>query len=318
MEGGDLMTLHQPSRGGDLMTTSRQQQRGGFFGLIPKLLGLGPGEMQKQMSDPTKLQQLLMQRGGFPWALAGLSMLPMLLGKGKNDGIQNQMRTTRDPVMQRGGLSIPPALITKGLPLLKTIGIPLAMGALASVGDNVVDKIFGNGPAPRRSIQSRIGTKRRMTTTTIKRRKSAGQSLGKPRRRTHTLKRSSKKSFKTGKSSTRSKTRHHHRRGSPSSSSSLSSALLQRGKRMLHNQLRTTGRRLFEKAKTKAKSRLRTKLANGAAKVLRSRRGRQLADTPFAEKIRENINRAAAAATASPPSHAITSNSSHIGQSFNI
>ena len=93
----------------------------------------------------------VMQRGGFPWALAGLSMLPMLMGKGKTESIQNQMKTTREPIMQRGGLSIPPALISKGLPLLKSVGIPLAMGALASVGDNVVDKIFGDGP-PRKSI----------------------------------------------------------------------------------------------------------------------------------------------------------------------
>ena len=96
------------------------------------------------MSDPIK-QQMIMQRGGFPWALAGLSLLPALLGKGEEDRIRNQMQMTRDPIMQRGGLAIPPALISKGLPLLKQIGIPTAMGALASLGDNLVDEIFGDG-----------------------------------------------------------------------------------------------------------------------------------------------------------------------------
>ena len=46
--------------------------------------------------------------------------------------------------MLRGGLSVLPAL-TKSLPLVKDIAAPLALGALASLGDNVVDKIFGEG-----------------------------------------------------------------------------------------------------------------------------------------------------------------------------
>ena len=157
MDGGDLKTLN----GGDLKTLSRQhsgifgllgklfglgveKQHGGIIGLLGKLFGLGLGELQKQMSDPIK-QQMIMQRGGFPWALAGLSLLPALLGKGEEDRIRNQMQMTRDPIMQRGGLAIPPALISKGLPLLKQIGIPTAMGALASLGDNLVDEIFGDG-----------------------------------------------------------------------------------------------------------------------------------------------------------------------------
>ena len=161
MDGGDLKTLNR-WHGGDLKTLSRQhggifgllgklfglglsdKQHGGIIGLLGKLFGLGPGELQKQMSDPIK-QQMIMQRGGFPWALAGLSLLPALLGKGEEDRIRNQMQMTRDPIMQRGGLAIPPALISKGLPLLKQIGIPTAMGALASLGDNLVDEIFGDG-----------------------------------------------------------------------------------------------------------------------------------------------------------------------------
>ena len=129
---------------GKLFGLGVEKQHGGIIGLLGKLFGLGPGELQKQMSDPIK-QQMIMQRGGFPWALAGLSLLPALLGKGEEDRIRNQMQMTRDPIMQRGGLAIPPALISKGLPLLKQIGIPTAMGALASLGDNLVDEIFGDG-----------------------------------------------------------------------------------------------------------------------------------------------------------------------------
>ena len=40
---------------------------------------------------------------------------------------------------------MPPVLISKGLPLRKQIDIPMAMGALASLGDNLVDKVFGEG-----------------------------------------------------------------------------------------------------------------------------------------------------------------------------
>ena len=96
MDGGDLKTLNR-WHGGDLKTLSRQH--GGIFGLLGKLFGLGPGELQKQMSDPIK-QQMIMHRGGFPWALAGLSLLPALLGKGEEDRIRNQMQMTRDPIMQ--------------------------------------------------------------------------------------------------------------------------------------------------------------------------------------------------------------------------
>ena len=40
MDGGDLKTLNR-WHGGDLKTLSRQH--GGIFGLLGKLLGLGPG-----------------------------------------------------------------------------------------------------------------------------------------------------------------------------------------------------------------------------------------------------------------------------------
>ena len=105
------------------------------------------------MADPISKQRV-MQRGGFPWALTGLSLLPALLGKG-NDTIRSQMSLSREPVMLRGGLSVLPTL-TKSLPLVKDIAAPLALGALASLGDNVVDKIFGEGmKGPKRTKKLR-------------------------------------------------------------------------------------------------------------------------------------------------------------------
>ena len=75
-----------------------------------------------------------MQRGGFLWALAGLSMLPMLLGRGKEDVTQNHMPEDY-PIMQKGGLPIPLALMSKGVALVKKIDIPPALDALGSIGD---------------------------------------------------------------------------------------------------------------------------------------------------------------------------------------
>ena len=263
--------------GGDLVT--KQRQHGGIFGFIGKLLGLGPAEMRKHMSDPIKAQ-MLMQRGGFPWALAGLSMLPMLLGKGKADTIQNQMKTTRDPIMQRGGLSIPPALLSKGLPLLKSIGIPLAMGALASVGDNVVDKVFGDGKT-RRPARAATGRSRRARVSKMRK---PGKAAGKVRK-TGKMRKSGKA---TGKMRKTDKMRRTGKKHSP---------LLREAKRAFRDHAQQTGRRLFERAKTKAKSKARRKVMNTLAN-----------DTPFAQKIRENISKATAP----------TVTSSHIGQTFNI
>ena len=51
MDGGDLKTLNR-WHGGDLKTLSRQH--GGIFGLLGKLLGLGPGELSdKQHGSPS-------------------------------------------------------------------------------------------------------------------------------------------------------------------------------------------------------------------------------------------------------------------------
>ena len=211
VRGGDLQTTHRSYQGGDLIQRQHggifkfignllgfgpeeleQEQSGGFLGVIGKLFGLGPEELQKQMSDPVK-QQMVMQRGGFPWALAGLSMLPLIMGKGD---IESQMRTTREPIMQRGGLSVPPALISKGLPLLKQVGVPLAMGTLASLGDNVVDKIFGHGK-PRKPVKrgpKRKGMKHRgMKHRGMKRGNERGTKRGGPRKKAATTKRKMKR-----------------------------------------------------------------------------------------------------------------------------
>ena len=310
------MTRNRPTRGGDLMTISRQQN-GGFLALLPKIFGFGPGEMQKQMSDPTKLQQVVMQRGGFPWALAGLSLLPMLMGKGKDDAIRKQMGTTRDPIMQRGGLSIPPTLLAKGLPLLKAIGIPLAMGALASVGDNVVDKVFGDG-SKRSNGNSSSSSSRKKTPRAIRsgrRQRSTVRTGSRRPRKTvgRTARRNKARTPKAGskQQQQQQRRRRQHRKSTNTTSSSFSS-LWRKGKDMARDQLQTTGRRLFEKVKRKTKSKVKSELASRAAKaatLIGSKHGRQLTDSPFARKIRENISMA----TATP-----TLSSSHIGQSFNI
>ena len=283
MDGGDLKTLNR-WHGGDLKTLSRQhggifgllgkllglgpgelsdKQHGGIFGLLGKLFGLGPGELQKQMSDPIK-QQMIMQRGGFPWALAGLSLLPALLGKGEEDRIRNQMQMTRDPIMQRGGLAIPPALISKGVPLLKQIGIPTAMGALASLGDNLVDEIFGDG----KTKGIRKGIRR-------------GSKGFRP-----------KKGFRLKKGAPRSK---------------------HKGKfQKLGNKLATTTGNQIKKFFKKKKTRRMAKKALHkvgrelfAPKKLRLESNPQ--DTPFAKQLRESIK------MASPQV-----DSAHIGQTFNI
>mgnify|MGYP000214679703 CR=1 FL=1 len=223
MEGGDLETMQRPYRGGDLKTVQRQY--GGIFGLLGKLFGFGPAEMQKEMSDPIK-KQMLMQRGGFPWALAGLSMLPMLMGKGQEDVIRNQMKTTRDPIMQRGGLSIPPALISKGLPLLKQIGIPLAMGALASIGDKVVNKAFGEG---RRGV-------------------------GRPRRKKPMRKKPRKHHLSRKPPVRRSKGRPIKPNVKTVGQADQIRGIKRKAKRVARNALRDAGRRLFEKANVRLES----------------------------------------------------------------
>ena len=84
MEGGDLKTRNRRYRGGDLATSNCQH--GCFIGSLGSMFGLGPAELQKQM---------LVQRGGFPWALAaGLSMLPMLMERRPRETIANQMKAT--------------------------------------------------------------------------------------------------------------------------------------------------------------------------------------------------------------------------------
>ena len=303
----------RPLRGGDLQTKARQH--GGFFGFIKKLIGLGSDGVQKQMSDPIK-QQMMMQRGGFPWALAGLSLLPMLMGKGGENPIQKQMRAVREPIMQRGGFAIPPALIARGLPLLKAIGIPLAMGALASVGDNVVDKVFGNGGTSNGGVDSVVGSGgagRRGRTPTTRRVGKRGvkrqRPLSKPSKRrggvrtpssTTGRRRARGATRSTGRKTKRMPVR--GRRAGTSRRGQLFSTLVKQGRRAVGDRLQSTGRRLFDKVKSKAQSRI---------EAIGSHHQQRLNDSPFARKIRENMTRAS-----SSSSTPLTS--SHIGQTFNI
>ena len=93
MEGGDLKTHDRRYRGVDLVMTNHRY-RGvdlvmtnhhmvDFF--PPTHIWLGGRcvavEAAKAMSNPIK-SQMLMQRGYFPRALAALSLLTMLMGKG--------------------------------------------------------------------------------------------------------------------------------------------------------------------------------------------------------------------------------------------
>ena len=267
--------------------------------------------MQKQMSDPVKMQ-MLMQRGGFPWALAGLTMLPMLMGKGKADTIRKQMAAVHTPMMQRGGLPIG-ALVSKGLPLLKAIGAPLAMGALASIGDNVVDKVFGKGdggsqdgglPVPRRR-SGRVGHVRKAGSSRSIARRS-GKSMKRTSGRTMPRKPKGVSSAarvrrRTGPRKVGSRSRSRSRMGRQHTSHAKRSSWLQKGTRAVHDRLESAGRRLFEKAKDRISSGIRRGVP----------RQRSNNASPFARKIRENLGKA----LASTPS---SLTSSHIGQSFNI
>ena len=294
MDGGDLATQQRFATGGDLSTVQRQSGSG-FISWLGNLIGLGPGELQKHMSQPAK-RELSMQRGGFPWALAGLSLLPMLLGKGKDGGgggggniIERQMKSMRDPIMQRGGLSIPPGLLAKGLPLLKSMGIPLAMGALASVGDNVVDKVFGDGKAKQKKARTH-----------------------------HTMRKGNRK---TSRNSSRVSGRRAHPTVRGATRGKRTTTTRSRKKKSTANlvgeQLQSTGRRLFQKIKSKAKSRVKSnihaRLSRKSSPRRRSTTTTNTHSSPFALKIRENLNRASSGSNSSS-----TSNSAHIAPTFNI
>ena len=249
----------------------------------------------------------------------------MLMGKGKADAIQKQMGTTRDPVLQRWGFSVPPILLAKGIPLLKAIGISPAMGALASVGDYAVDKIFGDGSGgkPTKSSRGISGRRARSTSIRASRKQSCTTHTSKKRvhktGRTRAAGKIPKKTSRRGKAPARAaagRRRRHERSKSGAPSSSFSS-LWRRGKDIAHDQLETSGRCLFEKVKRKTKSKIKRKLAGkaeGAMAMMASRRGRQLTGNPFARNIRENLSRANAATTTTTT----TPTSSNIGQMFNI
>ena len=280
MEGGDLKTL--------------PRQHGRMFGLLGKTFGLGAGELQKQMSDPIK-QQMMMQRGGFPWALAGLSLLPALMGKGQEDRIRNQMKVTRDPITQRGGMAIPPALISKSVPLLKQIGIPVAMGALASLGDNVVDKIFGYGKTTRTKGIRRQRTKgvRRQRANGVRRQRANG--LRRKKGTLRIMKGAPRKSFTSRHNGRKQILQNLGNKLATTTGDQVKKFMKKKKtRRSAQKALHNVGRRLFERKKLS----LRLESKPTVPK-----------DTPFAQKLRQSIQTRMASPQIS---------SSHIGQTFNI
>ena len=262
MEGGDLETRHRVY-GGDLKSSSRQH--GGFFwkkSFWKNLIGAGPEEMDKQMAEPMTKQDD-MQRGGLGplAAMAGMTLLPMLLGRGESgDIVEAQMKTAYNPSMHRGGLAIPPGLAAKAIPLLTNLAAPLAMGTMASLGDNVMDKIFGRGVRKGRS------------TGTTKRAKS---------RRRHAPK--------------------NIRQRAPRKTKKPARQILSKGRNT--RGIKKQGRALFKQLGHRA--------LNEASSFLSApppQRSLTRPETPFAQKIRQNIN------SAGPSSLS----SAHIGPSFNI
>ena len=290
--GGDLKTTQRRYRGGDLRTTNRQH--GGIFGLLKTLLGFGasPAEIEKAMRDPIQ-QQMLMQRGGFPWAMAALSMLPMLLGKG-DDVMINQMKGRKpNPQMIRGGLSIPPGLVSKALPLLKNAAIPLAFGALSNLGTKAVDAMFGDGivngneahPNSDIRIEHRGGAKRSARKTTKTTKKAA------PRKTTKKVSRKTTK--RTTKKATPRKT---------------NTSLTKQIQDMVLDAAKQTGKRALGKATTKAK-----RMVKDRVKALPLPSTIQPVVSRFYDKVDDSISQALRAATSTS-----TPSSAHIGQSINI
>ena len=292
--GGDLKTTQRRYRGGDLRTTNRQH--GGIFGLLKTLLGFGasPAEIEKAMRDPIQ-QQMLMQRGGFPWAMAALSMLPMLLGKG-DDVMINQMKGRKpNQQMIRGGLSIPPGLVSKALPLLKNAAIPLAFGALSNLGTKAVDAMFGDGivngneahPNSDIRIEHHGGAKRpaRKTAKKVSRKTTKKVSRKTPK------KVSGKTTKRTTKKATPRKT---------------NTSLTKQIQDMVLDAAKETGKRALNKATSKAK-----RMVKDRVKALPS--SIQPVVSRFHDKVDDSITQALRAATSTS-----TPSSAHIGQSINI
>ena len=208
---------------------------------------------------------------------------------------------------RRGGLPIA-ALLTKGLPVLKAIGAPLAMGALASVGDNVVDKVFGKGDgnsqdgglaAPRRRV-GRVGRVGKTRSS-----KPIARRSGKPMKRAR--RRTTSRATKGVSSTTTVRRRAGKRkfgsrsaRGRQHASHAKRSSWLRKGTRAVHDRLESTGRRLFEKVNDRISSGIRQRVPGQRSNNV----------SPFARKIRENLGKAMVSAP--------SLTSSHIGQSFNI
>jgi len=313
VRGGDLKTL---TRGGDLKTVTRGGQyrhsrynsnninnshfiggrntMGGVVSAVPKLLGFGEEEMRnmsekdlrdaimKQMADPAKAQ-MIMQRGGLgPLAAMAMGLLPMLLGKGGSGSLLDvQMKSTPELQEQRGGLSIPPALMAKGLPLLKTVGMPILMGSLASLGDNLTDKIFGEGVRSNKKAHHKRPRQRRQSKMA---RSKPGKKMTKRHKSTGQLRK-----VRRGKKRTVSKRkRQRSQKSSYKSSKQLLSNALQSvkknvGTRSVLDGLANMGKKTVQRQIRKSKKHLVPPSFSPS-----------LAATPFGEKIQDNINRSIA------------------------
>ena len=74
------------------------------------------------------------------------------MGKGAGDRTANQMKThppeRQSAIIIRGGLAFPPRLLGAAIRIAlytKNAAIPFPLVALSSLGDNVVESIFGSG-----------------------------------------------------------------------------------------------------------------------------------------------------------------------------
>ena len=239
-------------------------------------------------------------------------MLPMLMGKGQEDIIRNQIKTTRGLAMQRGGFSFL-KLFSKALPTIKEIGIPLAVDTLSSMRDKAISKAIGEG-----RFRNNRPKLRRLRRPPRKSQKSSPPSFRSIRKRkflgsnpVKTSKRPVQPSRRPPQPSKRpvqpsSRLVQPSRRRLQQSRRSVQSSRTPRrkGKRALvqglvkkaASQLPATGRRLFDNVRLPKTANIRQEST-------------PLPDTPFAQKLRESIRTATSRTTA---------DSSHIGQSFNI
>ena len=210
------------------------------------------------------------------------------------------MKTTREPAMQRGGVSFS-KLFSKALPTIKEIGIALVVDTLSSTRDKAISKAIGEGRF--RSNRTKRPSGRRLRRPPRKSQKSSPPSFRSIRKRkflcsnpVKTSKRSVQPTRRPVQSSRRpvqptrrtvQPSRTPRRKGKK--------ALVQ-GLKKAASQLPATGRRLFDNVHFRKTANIRQESTPSS-------------DTLFTQKLRESIRTATSETTA---------DSSHIGQSVNI